>query len=84
MYWGDHHDERHEREELYCLQLFSWESSIVGLDPAGNPRKMGPNPWFLVLKPSLAVLGAFERIGIGMKEECIVFEEAESVTIKIV
>ncbi|KAL6863563.1 HET domain-containing protein [Trichoderma novae-zelandiae] len=74
---------------LLCLVLFSWIASTGSYDSRGKMRKMGPDTWFLVLKPSTSVLGAYERIGIGSPssrsgERCKLFEDGEMVTVKIV
>ena len=85
--WGKHHNGTQEREEVYCFQLFSWQSSN------GKGGRIGPETWFLVLTPSATIAGAFERIGIGWdiwnpgdpgKDRCVLFKEAERVTIEVV
>ncbi|KAL7801054.1 heterokaryon incompatibility protein domain-containing protein [Trichoderma afarasin] len=81
----EEHDER-----LICLVLFTWVAPVNKKDYYGNPRpNMGPETWFLVLKPSTSVDGAFERIGIGHHahweiEKCKLFEDEELATVKIV
>ncbi|KKP06484.1 hypothetical protein THAR02_01442 [Trichoderma harzianum] len=81
----EEHDER-----LICLVLFTWTAPVNKKDYYGNPRpNMGPETWFLVLKPSTSVDGAFERIGIGHHahweiEKCKLFEDEELATVKIV
>ncbi|KAL7936457.1 heterokaryon incompatibility protein domain-containing protein [Trichoderma chlorosporum] len=77
-------------EKLMCLVLFSWTAPVDKVDDDGNPfPNMGPETWFLVLKESNAVEGAFERIGIGryfhrMSQKCKLFANEEYATIKIV
>ncbi|KAL6825723.1 hypothetical protein J3E69DRAFT_380842 [Trichoderma sp. SZMC 28015] len=81
--------EEHD-EKLICLVLFTWTAPVNKKDYYGNPRpNMGPETWFLVLKPSTSVDGAFERIGIGHHthweiEKCKLFEDEELATVKIV
>ncbi|KAL7805928.1 HET domain-containing protein [Trichoderma gracile] len=85
---------QHERgkaqdEGLLCLALFSWIAFTWKYDADGKMRKMGPNTWFLVLKPSTSVPGAYERIGIGSHssgtgERCELFEDGKTATVKIV
>ncbi|KAL7914046.1 heterokaryon incompatibility protein domain-containing protein [Trichoderma velutinum] len=77
-------------EKLLCLVLFSWTAPVDKIDDDGNPfPNMGPETWFLVLKQSNLVEGAFERIGIGcyfhrMGEKCKLFVDEEFATVKIV
>ncbi|UKZ83204.1 hypothetical protein TrVFT333_011009 [Trichoderma virens FT-333] len=81
----DGHDEK-----LICLVLFSWTAPVSKKHDNGDPYpNMGPETWFLVLKQSRSVEGAFERIGIGryyhnMSKKCMLFADEESATVKIV
>ncbi|KAM6487501.1 hypothetical protein HDV62DRAFT_399955 [Trichoderma sp. SZMC 28011] len=81
--------EEHD-EKLICLVLFTWTAPVNKIGHKGNPRpNMGPETWFLVLKPSASVGGAFERIGIGHhayweSDKCKLFEDEELATVKIV
>lgn len=79
--------DRHPRPErsparenvYYGLRLFSWIAyASRGL--------MGPETWFLLLRPSSSVEGAFERIGIGNWDTgtCPFFESSQITDIEIV
>lgn len=73
---------------LLCIVLFSWIAPTHKYD-RGKMRKMGPETWFLVLKPSVSVPGAYERIGIGSRstnsgERCKLFEGGQTMTVKVV
>ncbi|VUC26191.1 unnamed protein product [Clonostachys rosea] len=52
-----------ENKEHYCLRLFSW---VPYSYMSWGEEMMGPETWFLVLRPSLLARGAFERIGLGV------------------
>lgn len=74
---------------LICLVLFSWIAPTGNNEDGGKWAEMGPETWFLVLKPSNSVEGAFERIGIGsyfdrVGVHCKLFADSESATVKIV
>ncbi|RFU82063.1 heterokaryon incompatibility [Trichoderma arundinaceum] len=76
-------------DELLGLVLFSWIAPTSKTDFSGKMRTMGPDTWFLVLKPSSSSPGAYERIGIGMcsgynGERAKLFREAVSVTVEVV
>ncbi|KAF3069933.1 hypothetical protein CFAM422_006997 [Trichoderma lentiforme] len=81
----DEHDEK-----LICLVLFTWTAPVNKTHDDGTPfPNMGPETWFLLLKQSTSVDGAFERIGIGhhthwRAEKCMLFEDEEVATVKIV
>ncbi|KAL6887398.1 HET domain-containing protein [Trichoderma longibrachiatum] len=90
---GEENCQREERkgqdEGLICLVLFSWIAPTRKYDSGGKMRKMGPETWFLVLKPCTSVPGAYERIGIGSHstnsgERCELFQDGQTVTVKIV
>ncbi|KAF4991915.1 hypothetical protein FDECE_13857 [Fusarium decemcellulare] len=70
--------------ELYCFRLFSWEAFTGRFNSDGSPMNMGPETWFLILRPSISTRGAFERVGAGSSDSCALFEHGEIVTIKIV
>lgn len=77
-------------EKRICLVLFTRTAAVNKKDYYGNPRpNMGPETWFLVLKPSTSVDGGFERIGIGHhayweSDKCKLFADEEFATVKIV
>lgn len=86
--WDESQDNAKSRH--YCFRLFSWETDS---DENPHPRRkigMGPETWFLLLKSSDRVEGAFERIGVGVWddwrdfESCHLFETAETHVIDII
>lgn len=52
---------------LCCFRLFSWEA-LTGRywgDDDGEPDKMGPESWFLLLRRLVGPEELFERVGLG-------------------
>lgn len=76
----------------YCFRLFAWFTYTRGPGMGGEKAAMGPETWFLLLRPSEWVHGAMERIGIGLymsehrygMNPCPIFKDAKENIIKIV
>lgn len=80
----------------YCFRLFSWvgQKGYRDCDFDGKRRRrtMGPDTWFLLLRPSVRVRGAFERVGAGVASDwfysedrrCPLFDAAETKVIDVV
>lgn len=66
----------HKKTEYYCFRLFSWIAINTKLG-------IEPETWFLVLKQSSQVEGAFERVGAGVGGNHL-FEAAQKEIINIV
>ncbi|XXH00067.1 Molecular chaperone (DnaJ super) [Hypoxylon texense] len=64
------------KADYYCFRLFSW-ISYTGKIIDGKERVMGPQIWFLVLKLSSRVKGAFERIGVGVWDQSSSYEDED-------
>ena len=45
---------------FYCLRLFSWKTYVEG-------QVAPPELWFLVLRKSQLIEGAYERVGVGVR-----------------
>ncbi|KAI8964052.1 HET-domain-containing protein [Daldinia sp. FL1419] len=57
-----------DKTEYYCFKLFSWNFDPLEDDPhreVGGPANPKTETWFLILRSSRLVKGAFERIGVG-------------------
>lgn len=85
-----------EAGRYYCFRLFSWVGYTGRFTYAEDGTRsqdiMGPEAWFLLLRPSLRIKGAFERIGVGVASgwsysddrRCPLFHTAETKVIDII
>ena len=61
--WDNGRSNTEEKTMLYCLRLFSWKAYYEE-----SPSQVVPSElWFLVLRRSQLVGGAYERVGVGVR-----------------